>query len=498
MNLVDIYVPILGASTIQSVGAVIGALTVVGFVIYVAFNIAAGRRQAGSEIQLAPNRRPYLSDEQLETTKLNWTLGAGLVLLLIIAVGLPMYWLAEPGRQSGAEEGFDETFIGRGQELFDEGSDCAACHGPGGTGGQASFTMMADDGDTYIATVQWRAPALDTASLRFSEEELAEVIEYGRPGTPMVGWGEGGQGPLIEQQIDNLVDYIFSLQADLPEEDSGEAPYEAVQADAEEQLAEDVGVTTPDDIDYTDPATGEALFNMSEIGGGAYACARCHTQGWSIDTDTVDDPREPIGDEWPDYVDSEPGSGAFGWNLKDEVPSQFGTVDQLAEFIDSGSTNGEGYGRRGMGSGRMPGFGSDPNTEVDHDGMFTQDMVCSVALYVAGLSEDEAGEEVVEEDATAGTEVAGQEAGDEGGEEAVGEEPVEPEEAEAEAPGEEAPEEAEAGDEVEVVEDDAEPQEMFEPGGFCFGILHDLEPEEPEDGEDADDEDSEDDEVSEQ
>jgi mono/diheme cytochrome c family protein len=408
----------LGASTIQSAGAVIGALAFVGFVVYVAFNILSGRREAGSEIELAPNRKPYLSDEALETTKLNWTLAAGLGLLLVIAVGLPVYWLAEPGRQEGAERGFDETFVSRGQEIFDESSDCAACHGPGGTGGQASYTLLEDDGETYVATVQWMAPALDAASLRFTDEEIAQIIEFGRPGTPMVGWGEGGQGPLTEQQISNLVDYVFSLQGDLTE-GSSEAPYEVVQADLAEQLAEDLGVSS-EDIDYTDLATGEALFNMRDIGSGAYACARCHTQGWSIQTDNLGDPREPMR-PWPDFIDSPPGSGAFGPPLRDLVPSQFGSVDALAEFVDTGTVEGQGYGRRGQGSGRMPSFGSDPNTESEHDGMYTQEMVCAVALYVSTLPEEAA----VEADASA-----------------------------VESP--------------------------FEPGGFCQGILHDEELEEEE------------------
>lgn len=460
MNLEDITAPTVAASTVQSAGAVIGALAVVGFVIYVVFNIIAGRRQVGSELKLAPNRKPYLDDEALETTKLNWTLGAGLALLLIIAVGLPLYWLAEPGRQSGAEDMFDETFISRGQELFDEGSDCAACHGPGGTGGQASYTLLADDGETYIATVQWKAPALNSASLRFTEEELYEIIEYGRPGTPMVGWGEGGQGPLTTQQIDNLVAYVFSLQGDLVEEPeepdaATEAPYEAVQSDITEQLAEDLGVS-PGGIDYTDPATGEALFNMGDIAGGAYACARCHTQGWSIDTENPDDPREPIGGEWPEWTDSEPANGAFGPKLRDEVPTQFATVDQLAEFIDGGSTKGEGQGRRGIGSGRMPAFGSNPNTEAEHNGMMTQEMVCSVALYVAGMSEGD--------DAPDGGPVAG-------GQGDVAEDASD--------------DDAIAEDETD--EPDENPQETFEDGGYCFGVLHDQElPEAPaEEEEDA-------------
>src|SRR3546814_14316554 len=46
------------------------------------------------------------------------------------------------------------------------------------------------------------------------------------------------------------------------------------------------------------------------------------------------------------------------------------------------------YGQRGQGSGRMPGFGDNPNTEDEADGMFTQDMVKAVACYEATLSGD--------------------------------------------------------------------------------------------------------------
>ena len=67
------------------------------------------------EIELAPNRKPYLSDEELETTKLNRTLRWALVLLVIVAVGLPLYWLNEPGRMDGAEATFQDAFVSRGR-----------------------------------------------------------------------------------------------------------------------------------------------------------------------------------------------------------------------------------------------------------------------------------------------------------------------------------------------------------------------------------------------
>src|SRR5918996_2529584 len=114
-------VTVLAASTVTVVGAAIVSLIAVGFVVYVIANIRAGRPEAGSEMELAPNRKPYADDDQLETTVLNRTLRWALVLLVITAVGLPLYWLNEPGRMSGAIDNFEETFVHRGEELYVEG-----------------------------------------------------------------------------------------------------------------------------------------------------------------------------------------------------------------------------------------------------------------------------------------------------------------------------------------------------------------------------------------
>ena len=44
------------------------------------------------------------------------------------------------------------------------------------------------------------------------------------------------------------------------------------------------------------------------------------------------------------------------------------------------------YGQRGQGSGRMPGFGDNPNTETDEkDGIFSDGMLRAVACYEASL-----------------------------------------------------------------------------------------------------------------
>jgi mono/diheme cytochrome c family protein len=381
---------VLAASTVTTVGATIVVLLLIGFVVYIFANVRAGREETGSEIELAPNRKPYYTDEELESTKLNRTLRWALVLLVIVAVGLPLYWLNEPGRMSGATKQFLATFESRGEQIYVETSQCQNCHGPEGTGGQAPYTVLDADGK-FIASVNWRAPALNTVLLRYTRDEVKYVINYGRPFSPMPGWGAAvNKGPLNEQQIDNVVDYLASIQL---------SPKEA-QHEAQAALVQDLGLV-PDGADdeeidaaiekinYDDPATGKALFNL-DVSGGAYACARCHTRGWSIITEGEDAVKPPNADlsSFTGFAD---GSGAFGPNLTGGlIPRQFASYADLAAFVTTGSVDGEAYGRNGIGSGRMPGFGDNPNTpEVEGDGMMTPDMIAAIARYEASLPPSE-------------------------------------------------------------------------------------------------------------
>jgi mono/diheme cytochrome c family protein len=386
MNALSTFPTVLAASTVTTIGATIVVLIVLGLLVYVVVNLRAGRAEVGAEIELAPNRKPYYDDDQLETTVLNRTLRWALVLLVITAVGLPLYWLNEPARMSGAEENFLATFEARGEELYVEGSQCQNCHGPEGTGGQAPYTIT-DAGGEFVATVNWRAPALNTVLLRFSREEVEYIINYGRPFSPMPGWSaEAGTGPLSPQQISNLIDYLASIQL-TPEEAQREAQV-ALATDlglVEEGASDDEIDAALDEIDYDDPATGAAIFSQ-DAAGGAYACARCHTRGWSIIQEGEDAISPPDAD-LSDFAGFPDGSGAFGPNLTNGlIPRQFASYEQLVEFITTGSVDGEGYGRNGIGSGRMPGFGDNPNTEeVEGDGMFTPEMIAALARYEASL-----------------------------------------------------------------------------------------------------------------
>ncbi|MGH9244533.1 MAG: c-type cytochrome [Acidimicrobiales bacterium] len=389
------------ANAFTTVGYVIFLVLLAGVVVYALVNVLrGGKAEIGSEIELAPNRKPYLADEELEGRKLDNVLGWGLAMLFVFAVGLPLYWIMEPGRQSNAAEEFNDVFVERGAALFDTtengGFNCAFCHGGmNAEGNTVEYNLTRPDGSVEV--VQWRAPALNTVLLRYSREEVEYILTYGRPFSPMPAWGIDGGGPMNEQQIQTLIDYLESIQI---------SPDDA-QAAAEGQVRTELGLAEADEIPYGDPRVGEIIFNLGledGFAGGAYACGRCHTAQWSF------------SDSRADLVDPG-GGGALGPSLHNEE-IQFPTNPNPAEgespyqehidFVTTGSERGVIYGTQGQGSGVMPGFGMRPpepalfwinkdqarefpiedrdgDGDPENSGMFTPEMIEAVVEYERGL-----------------------------------------------------------------------------------------------------------------
>ncbi len=385
--------------TNETIGWIIFVVIAVGIIVYVAINLlSSGKAELGSEIELAPNRKPYLDDEELEGRKLDRTLSIALITLFVIAVGLPLYWILEPGRQAGATKDFRNTFEQRGAAMFApvgtslDALGCEGCHGPKGVGGTTQYNLLEPDGSVKV--VNWRVPALNTVLLRYSREEVTYVITYGRQFSPMPAWGVAGGGALNDQQVQNLVDYIESIQI---------TPDQAQQA-AKDELAKMMAEKNPDGTPKWS-SEGEALFNMGfddDFAGGAYACGRCHTQGWSYADDFSQvkaisgcgalGPNLCGGDEARQFpANTSPGTctTSVAGPLVPESTSSGGTpgsttttssttttttapasgsaavpcTDPLQDNIDfvaNGSVNGQKYGIHGQGSGKMPGFGASP------------------------------------------------------------------------------------------------------------------------------------------
>lgn len=340
-------VPFLfAASTAQRIGVALAVAMAVAWLLYV-FVTARHRdpeAPVGSEIQLAPNRRPYFDDEALEGPRLDRFLQWALLLMIISAVGPLVYWLNEPARQAGAVEEFDRKAVERGRVLFlptdseEHGLHfgCAGCHGGmKAEGGTAPYTLTDYLGRTR--KVDWAAPRLDNVLARYSAEEVQNILIYGRANTPMPAWGVEGGGPMNAQQITDLVAYIKSIQV------SGTK----LQEISDEAIAAEATVSG------LSADSGETLFRAM--------CARCHTKGWSYDE--------------PDVM----GGGAFGPNLTNgDALRQFPDRQKLIEFVTDGTEYGKPYGERGMGGnegGGMPGFGR----------MLTDEQIAAIVDYVRSL-----------------------------------------------------------------------------------------------------------------
>ncbi len=317
---------VFAATTQQTVAMVLVVLMTTAWLAYALVNARKGKPEIGAEIELAPNRKPYFDDDSLETSRLERFQVSGLAALLIIGVGLPLYWLTEPGRQEGAIVDFDETFANRGEGLFDTtengGFNCAGCHGGlDGLGAEVPYTFT-DPETGKLRQVQWKAPSLNDVTLRMTDAQILNVLTYGRPFSPMPAWGTAGGGPMTDQQLDNLVSYLHKIAL---------TPKEALQQSQDQANKEMEALKA---AGTANPSMGSVLFNSN--------CARCHTAGFS-------------------YGEAKaPGSGFFGPPLNN-VLTQFPDREDHVTFVAGDPTTGGvpmggRYGFGGQSTGKMPYF----------------------------------------------------------------------------------------------------------------------------------------------
>lgn len=113
------------------------------------------------------------------------------VLILITALGLTFVWISQVSAQE--EDNEDETE--QGAQLYAE--NCAVCHGPEGQG-RVGATL-----------------AQDWPSIR-PDLQVEATIRRGVPGSVMPAWSQENGGPLNNEEIDALVQYILSWETGGP------------------------------------------------------------------------------------------------------------------------------------------------------------------------------------------------------------------------------------------------------------------------------------------
>jgi len=354
---------ILAQSATRNIGVVILAVVIIGFLVYLFFNLLETRGEGGAEIELAANRKPYHSDDILETTKLDQSLLSGLFLLSVIGLALPLYWLGEPGRQEGLVENTLHLWTEDGAEAFEE--SCSSCHGGGGAGGIASFAI------TEQGTGVSRDPELSARFLG-AKQDLARAQQTG---------------------INSVISDAQANLSDLQREIGETFPNAQMAAWLDE-------ISDPSHEEYL--TYGKLLF-VNRADSGAYSCARCHTAGWSyegaLDLDLAGNPVTTVtdadGNEAAGYLQ---GGGWFGPNLTNGAEvTQFPNEDTHIDFIRKGSEDGVRYGVAGQGSGQMPGFSNrldDDLVEIDEFGeevsknwpaSLTEEQIAAVVAYARSL-----------------------------------------------------------------------------------------------------------------
>lgn len=184
---------------------IITVLAVVAGMVWLGLVVVSALRNRGSE-EVAPNLQPGTNDQQLETRRLETGQKVAIAASAFLAISLPLYFLGEQNRQEGFVEEFEEASVERGEHLVEEFA-CYSCHGPLGVGGSATYVEKRSG-----VTVSWAAPAINDVFYRYDEDEVNYWLTYGRGNTPMPAWGLDGGGPMNEKQIEDVVNYLKTIQ----------------------------------------------------------------------------------------------------------------------------------------------------------------------------------------------------------------------------------------------------------------------------------------------
>ncbi len=188
-------------------------IVVIGVIVWMAVLGVSALRSRGSE-EVPANLAPGETDEVMETKRLERAQQAAVLLSAFLAVGIPLYYLGEPARQESFVDAYAEESVARGLAHFEE-YQCASCHGADGGGGAATYVEKRSG-----VTVSWAAPSINDVFYRYDRDEVRYWLVYGRQNSPMPAWGLDGGGPMNEQQIEELIDYLESDQFSISQEEA--------------------------------------------------------------------------------------------------------------------------------------------------------------------------------------------------------------------------------------------------------------------------------------
>jgi mono/diheme cytochrome c family protein len=217
----------LALSTAATVALVAGV--VIGLAFVAGLILIAARRRGARGPDIPTGMRPGPADEVLEQRHIDRTMARGVAFMLLIAPWLAVIWLLEPNQNVDDEIELMARSVERGEMWFQvsneenpTGFGCARCHGEQAEGGTVPFTTP--DGEFIPA---YPVPPLRDVCggastghpLITSIEDIQTTIMEGREGTPMPSWSVRFEGPMNDQQILDLINYLVEInEENVPEE----------------------------------------------------------------------------------------------------------------------------------------------------------------------------------------------------------------------------------------------------------------------------------------
>lgn len=215
--------PALAAISGPRAGAVVFALVLLVVFVGGAAYAAYRRPRRPGTPDIPPAMKPGPTDADLERPRLEKMIAWGAVLVLFMAIWVPIVWLREPAANSQDLATQHEISIQRGSQLVElatkenpTGFGCVRCHGADLTSGYNVFNgnvVRPPDLTTVCA-----GPNANPAHPQIhSLGDVINTIAQGRAGTDMPSWSVRFAGPLDDDQIQDIVNYLLSIQQKIPD-----------------------------------------------------------------------------------------------------------------------------------------------------------------------------------------------------------------------------------------------------------------------------------------
>jgi len=287
-------------------GSVVLTIAVTIFLIWMAYVVINSRRRTRATEKAAPNQEFFMDNAELENNRLTRVLTAAVVAAGVLAIVTPIYFVNETSRQEAAAEEIQEEYLHFGEEWWVK-FECSACHGPDGGGGAAEIVETRSGLDA-----NWTAPSINDVFFRYDEDEVRHWIVNGRAGSPMPANGLDGGGAMTVQEIDQVVEYLYSLQ--ISQMDAFAKTDAEVETALNRMLTAEAAIEArilEEETRLKDILDGPSQFAaieeiptfIEQILGGSGSCTdesaalvgvACRNEGADADRDGITDEAEPI------------------------------------------------------------------------------------------------------------------------------------------------------------------------------------------------------------